>query len=595
MPLALRDNRPGPCLGCASRMVVLGLALLLAACRRTGPISTTPTASTAAVTPAAGTTAALPTSGVTAGAPAATPAATPSPTAVPRIFTLGVPQAPGTLDPAEALDETALMITRHLYEGLVAFEPGTTHVVPALAASWDVSANGLMWTFHLRVGVRFSDGASFDAQAARLNFERWWRASPPGRYVFWRALFGGFAGEAGPDGQPLSSLARVEAPDPSTLTLTLARPDAALPNSLALPSFAFVSPVVLSAGRPDVDLNQASAGTGRYVLAGRTQADLVRLERNPAYWAGAAGPDQLVFKVIPDDTQRLLALQSGEIEGMAHLNPADYPAVSAPSSTTRLEFDPALDVVYLGLNEAHQPWQNLDCRLAVAYALDRGRYLQQAFPGDADPAQGFLPPGVRPEGQPPPPAYPHDPAQANLHWQTCLSAGVTVPVTVTLYVPPIERPYMPDPAALGSAVQEDLAMLGLDVVIASPDWQAAWLPQVHSGQADLFLLGWTGVNGDPDSFLCPLFCGAEAAFDSDGAGAPVPPDADLAALLEQARTTIDGASRADLYARAEQRLYETVPALPLAYRKTAWAYRQNVRGNIPSPIESVFFDLRWEP
>src|SRR6185295_1326628 len=121
-----------------------------------------------------------------------------------------------------------------------------------------------------------------------------------------------------------------------------------------------------------------------------------------------------------------------------------------------------------------------------------------------------------------------------------LDAGVTVPVTVTLYVPPIARAYLPDPAALGAAVQTDLAALGLAVEIVSPDWQTVWLPEVHSGRADLFLLGWTGI-------------------DADEAGEPVPPDEELLGLLQDARTANTLEERERLYAAVHARLAETMP------------------------------------
>ena len=124
-----------------------------------------------------------------------------------------------------------------------------------------------------------------------------------------------------------------------------------------------------------------------------------------------------------------------------------------------------------------------------------------------------------------------------------LAAGATLPVTTTLYVPPIARPCLPNPAALGAAIAADLATLGLHITVKSPDWQTVWLPDVHSGRADLFLLGWTGISGDPDSFLCPYFCGAEGAFNGGQGSLPAPPDDELAALLAQALQTTDPAAR----------------------------------------------------
>lgn len=265
-------------------------------------------------------------------APTPTPAntQTPVPTPLPTVFTLGLVDTPGTLDPANAVDESALLITRHLYDGLLAFQPGSTLVQPALAESWGVSPDGLTWTFLLRRDVVFSDGTALTAEVARLNFQRWLQATPPGRYVFWRALFGGFAGEAGPDGEPLSLVEDVTTRGEATLVIALSQPAASLPSTLAMPSFALVSAAALDSADITAGLNAASAGSGPYVLAEWPRPDLVRLRRSPTQWdtTRQTGPDELVFKIIADDTQRLLALQTGEIEGLAHLNPKDYAAVT---------------------------------------------------------------------------------------------------------------------------------------------------------------------------------------------------------------------------------------------------------------------------
>ncbi len=520
-----------------------------------------------------------------------TPTQTPTP--APAIFTLGLPEAAGALDPAQAVDASALLITRHIYEGLTAYAPGTTAVVPGLAETWEATG-AITWTFHLRPGVTFSDGTPFTATAAARNVARWANRQPPGEYVFWKAMFGGFADERDATGAPLSQLADVQTPDAQTLVLVLRAPDATLPATLAMPSFAMVNPAAFAA-LPEPGRAPASGGTGPYVLAEWTANGLVRLTRNPRYWGPPAQPDMLIFKPIPDDTQRLMALKVGEIDGLARPAPAHLAAVRADPAL-RLDLDPALNLLYLGFNQARAPWDNLDCRLAVAYALDQARYAQEYFAGEATAAGTLLPPGVWgyhvPDGAPS-----FDQEKARSHWQTCRQVNpLQVTQPFTFYVPPAAaRPYLPDdPLALGAAIQADLATVGISVTVVSGAWPA-WLADVRAGRADLFLLGTVGVNGDPDRFLCTLFCGTEPAFKSDKEGRPLPPDAALAQLLQAAHAEPDPARRTALYAEAQDRLAAVVPALPLAYRQSAWAYRAGVQGNVPSPIEDLFFGLRAAP
>jgi peptide/nickel transport system substrate-binding protein len=522
--------------------------------------------------------------------PQATALPTPLPSATPgpRAFTIALAAPPGSLDPANATDEASLIITRHVYEGLVQYAPGETRVEAALAETWEVSDDGLTWTFHLREGVTFANGAPLTANSVAQNFARWLNRTPPGDYAYWRIIFGGFAGQADENGAPLTLIASVTTPDADTLVLVLTRPNAALLNTLAMPSFAIVHPNAWASplfGRP---LN-ASAGTGPFALQSWKTPEIVVLARNPNYWGRAPAPDELVFKAIPDDTQRLIALQVGEVDGLTRLNPSDYERV-AQWPEIRVDFDPPLGVLYLGFNQARAPWGNLDCRLAVALALDRARYVQEFFPGDASVADSMQSPAVW--GYAPSPARERDLAQAQSHLQQCRAdAGVTWPETITLYVPPIPRDYIPTPTELGQAMQADLASAGITVTIASPDWQTEYLPDVQAGRADLFLLGWYSLNGDPDGALCPLFCGDNASFNTDRQGHPIPPDAELAQLLQSAQALTDAAERERLYAQAQARIYEAVPAVPLALRQTAWAFRADLRGHLPSPIEAVFFEL----
>lgn len=561
------------------------LLALLAACTTPSPT----------VTSSLRTSAPLPTLAVDTPVPPS-PTPLPSPTPGPDTFTLALPAAPGALDPANAADSSALLITRHLYEGLTRFEPGTTRVQPALAESW-TTTEAITWTFRIRSGVTFSDGTPLTAELAAQNFERWQTRTPPGSYAYFRLMFGGFAGQADETGAALSNLKTISATSPISLTLVLNQPDASLPNTLAMPAFALVNPEAWALTRtPDPSPTgrgetfgspgTPSAGTGPFVLKAWRE-NLVELERNPAYWGERAKPGGLVFKIIPDAVQRLTALQVGEVDGLAALDRQNYNA--AESWPIRVEFSPPLQVLYLGFNQARAPWDRLDCRLAVAHALDRDRYVQEFFPGDAERADALQPGVTLTE------TWTLDVERARALWESCSQVERGTSLNLNLYVPPIARDYAPDPAGLGAAIQADLAAAGISVTVQSPDWTAQYLPDVQAGRADLFLLGWFAPNGDPDGYLCPLFCGRNAAFNSDNKGLPLPPDAALAELLKQARAATDPAQREALYTQAHRLVFEAVPALPLAARRTTWAYRNDLVGTVPSPLEAVFFDLELRP
>ncbi|MBW4654530.1 MAG: hypothetical protein KME20_16050 [Kaiparowitsia implicata GSE-PSE-MK54-09C] len=125
-----------------------------------------------------------------------------SPGAAEQIVVFGSVSDPTNLEPGNYEDLYTGYVTRQLYDQLLDAEPGTTNLVPLIATEWAVSQDGLTWTFTLREGVTFHDGTPFNAEAVRVNVERWWNpASPLGfrdagkNYVIWKALFNGFKGE----------------------------------------------------------------------------------------------------------------------------------------------------------------------------------------------------------------------------------------------------------------------------------------------------------------------------------------------------------------------------------------------------------------
>lgn len=506
--------------------------------------------------------------------------ATPEPTATatpePVIFTIGLPGIVDTLDPANAAEPAALLITRHLYDGLTRLSPGGTDVEPALAERWDVSADATVYTFTLRSGVTFSTGAVFDSTAAKANLDRWLSGNPSGAYPYVPALWGGFADQVDSTGAPLSNVQNVTAPAPDTLTVQLRRPDSGLPATLAMPAFAMVDPTAWStvgfgtAGAP-------SAGTGAFVLSAWSQPDLVELARNANAWSDSATVDGLRFKVVADDTQRVMALQVDEVDALAGLPVSE--ASIADAWPVRVVVEPPQQVLYLGFNQARRPWSTPACRLAVGLGLDRAA-LAQAAGGNAMPRAMFLAtdePGAA------------QMEQARTAWAECVAQqDAPIATPIALYVPAIPRPYLADPGAFASALQAQLTEIGIETRLVSTDWSTQWLPDVQAGRADLFVLGIGSLNGDPGSLLCPLLCGSNAALMTGRDGLPIAPDAELAGLLAQAQATGDIAQRLALYQQTDTIIAERLPVLALSSPRTSWAIRSEWQGEVIGPLDAWF-------
>ncbi len=509
------------------------------------------------------------------------------------------PEDATKLDPSDVTDSESLLVTWQLYEGLTRYKPGTTEVEPALALDWTTSEDGLEWVFRLRREVRFHDGTDFDANAVVWNFNRWFDREHPQHFAswvfqYWADMFQGFKDDVGDAGAPLSVLKSVEAVDPMTVKLTLNRPNAPLLQTLAMGNFAFASPRAVEAagesyGTPDG--NPIAIGTGPYKMESWTPKESIRIVRNPDYWGEPPAIDEIVFRVIPDGSQRFLAIQNGEIDAMNQVNSEDVAKAEADPNL-QVVLEPANNVGYLGFNMAHKPWNDRNCRLAVAHAIDKQGILASLYAGDGQPASQMMPPsmwGYNAAIE----DYPYDMAKAKDYLDKCFATEKR-PEKVVFYVPPIQRMYFPKPKELGEAIQASLAELGLPVEIRSPDWKTVFIKDVDSGVPDLYLLGWQGDNGDPDNYLCMFFCGGSARFNSDADGNPLPPDKALNDLLREAATVSDPAKRVTMYGQANQMIHDLVPAVPIVHRTVPLIFRSNVRGYVASPIQTVLTTVRKE-
>jgi peptide/nickel transport system substrate-binding protein len=511
-------------------------------------------------------------------------------------FVFAHPEDATKVDPADVTDSESLLATWQMYEGLTRYKPGTTEVEPALATAWKVSDDGLTWTFTLRDGVKFHDGTPFNADAVVWNFNRWFDKSNPahtGDFEYWASMFQGFKGDdADKNGQPDSFFVSAEAVDPLTVKLTLSRPNAPLLQTLAMGNFAFSSPAAVQKagdkyGTPSGD--PIEAGTGPYMIDEWVPSDHLTMKAYDGYWGDKPKVDKIALRVIPDGTQRFLSLQNGEIDGMNQANPEDMKPAAADTNV-KVVMEPANNVGYLGFNLAKKPWDNKDCRMAVAQAIDKKGIVDALYGGDAEAASQMMPPklwGYNAAVQDY--AYNIDAAKASL--AKCVAAE-KLPAETSFYVPPIQRFYFPKPKELGESIQASLSQAGINTKISSPDWKTVYLKDVSGGKTELYLLGWGGDNGDPDNFLCQFFCGGTAAWNSDKSGNPLPANDALNKLLRDAATKSDPAVRQKMYEQANQMIHDEVLGVPLVYRSTPLLFRSNISGYTASPIQQLFTSIQ---
>jgi peptide/nickel transport system substrate-binding protein len=506
---------------------------------------------------------------------------------------------PVVLDGALVSDGESLRVIDQIFEGLVGLKPGSTEIVPALATSWEASSDGLAWTFHLQTGVNFHDGTPFNAAAVCYNFDRWYNFTGsfqnPSASYYWQTVFGGFAKTDPKSGAPAESLYKsCEATDDSTVVINLTKASSSFLGALSLSAFSIASPKALQdygADEGTVDADgifhptgsygtEHPTGTGPFTFGSWTVGDKLTLVRNDDYWGAKAKLDKVIFRPIADNTARLQALQTGEIQGYDLVEPQDIPTIQGDSKLQVLD-RPAFNVAYVGINQSLPPMDKVEVRQALAYGLDRQSVVDSFYSGRGVVAKEFMPPEVVGYADDVT-EYTYDPEKSKTLLQ---AAGLTLPVKITFWYPTdVSRPYMPDPKRNFEAFAASLAKAGFAVTAKSAPWRPDYLGNVDEGKAQVYLLGWTGDFGDPDNFVGTFFQSPQKAW-----GTTEKPNKEIMDLLDQAETETDLAKRTDLYMEANRKIMEWLPGVPYAHSKPALGFRADVQGYQPSPVSLESF------
>ncbi|HLS27342.1 MAG TPA: ABC transporter substrate-binding protein, partial [Opitutales bacterium] len=454
------------------------------------------------------------------------------------------------LDPADVDDGESVNTLAQICEGLVRFRSGTLEIEPALAESYEISEDGMTYTFQLREGVSFHDGTPLDAEAAVFSFQRQIDSDHPGHlsgsnFQYWNYLY-----------QDVKS---VEATAPMTVEFQLHQPNASLLNSLAIfPAF-LLSPASFEKYGAEVVRNPV--GTGPYRFVRWLPNEAIVLERNPDYWGEPAEFEQLIFKVVPDNTVRVLELRSGQVHAIDGVQPAELPGLANDPRFT-IYREPGLNVGYLTFAETAVRLAEPEIREAIAWVIDREKLAEVALDQSGSVAHYPLPPGSLglPEKEV---EIPYDPeaarevlARYSDRWQTPLRLhAMTAP-----------RAYFPDSVRAASLIREDLAKVGLQVEIVARDFKSH-LDALRNGDFEMALIGWIGDNGDTDNFLS-IFFGSWAAEKGAATNFAFYKNDEMDHWLYQGRKETDPAKRQEIYEKALALWRRDLPLIPLVHGDT---------------------------
>lgn len=474
-----------------------------------------------------------------------------------------------SLDPAIVTDGESLIIAEQVYETLVNFDKETTDIVPGLAKKWEVSEDGLTYTFELEEGIKFHDGTDFNAEAVVKNVERWLTSNDEAKFAYFASQFGGFKGSE------TAIIKEVKADGNNKVTFTLNKPQAPFLKNLAMSPFAIASPAAIE--KHGDKFGENPVGTGPFKFESWKRNDTITLVKNEDYHKdGEPKVGKLIFKVIEDNSARLNALIKGEVDLIDGLNPSDAEKVKNDKNLQLFE-RPSLNVGYLGFNVEKEPFNNPKVRQAISHAVNKEALIENFYEGTAEPAKNPMPPtlsGYNDEVK----DYEFDLEKAK---KLLAEAGYKDGFKVDLWAMPVPRPYMPNGQKVAEALQADFEKIGVKANIVTMEW-ATYLEKVQAGESSLFMLGWTGDNGDADNFLYTL-------LDKDAIGSnnySRYANEEVHKLLLDAQAETDEAKRAELYKKAQEIIHADAPWVPLAHSTPLLAGKSTIEGFFPHPTGS---------
>jgi peptide/nickel transport system substrate-binding protein len=469
---------------------------------------------------------------------------------------IGLLAEPVTMDPPQITDLNSTRVIKRMFEGLTAQELGTYKIVPGLAQSWDISKDGLTYTFHLRPNVKFHDGTPLTADAVKFCFDRQMNDQGPfyatGTYPYVKGFLGNVAG--------------VEVVNPGTVQIRLKSPLTPFLQYLAHHSLYIYSPEALKKWGKDVVKHPV--GTGPFKLETWEPGVRVVLSRNDQYWGGAPKIRQAIYVPIIEAQARLSAIKTGEIDMTM-----DVP----PDSLGDLRKDPDVVVAeanssavwYVALNTRHPALKDKRVRQALNYAVQKDAIIRDILKGTAIVATTPLSPVYGPYHEDKTARYPYDPEKAKALLK---EAGYASGFDVTFFVPE-SGSGMQSPVEMGTVIQANLAAVGVRAKIQTMEWGAYLKKYLDS--PDMAEMSWNPSIGDPDHMMYMLLS-SDRFPPAFNAGYYQNPRVDE--LLRKGRTTIDDRERIPLYREAQRLVMEDAPWIFVDHGKQVIVYRKRVQG-----------------
>lgn len=482
-----------------------------------------------------------------------------------------------SLDPAIAYDFESIPATRLLFRGLLEYDDGV-NLVPGQASDWSLSPDGRTYTFHLKPGIKFSNGREVEAQDYVFSFERILdpATDSPGQGFFTDIL-------GAPDfvAGKTNHVSGLNAPDNRTLIIQLQKPLYTFRYVLAM-TFAVAVPrdIVQKYGR---DFQYHLVGSGPYQLAEIRRGIRWRLTRNPYYTGPDGYVDAVEMLIVPDNSTETMMLERNEVDRVK----------ASPSEAILFERDPrrrswlvgvpSVETDYVFMNTEMKPFDNPLVRQAMNYAINKERLIKLSG-GFVTVANGIVPPAMSwtNSGLP---HYDYDPEKARALLR---QAGYPDGLKTTLAYLEDQPIYI----RMAAGIQQDLHQAGIDVSLRPANFTAFDYEASTRHVTPCAIWGWFQDYPDPSDFLDVLFngkyitetdCNNEAFYNNHAVNS----------ILDQATSSLNEDERTRLFKKAEDLIMEDAPWVPLDNEIIPVLYNPRVHGTKPHPVWLWRYEWMW--
>lgn len=482
--------------------------------------------------------------------------------AAPRQLRIAVGIDADTLDPAGQTTTTVTNMIDYFYEPLIDAEYHPGEIRPRLATRWQISSDGLTYTFTLRPGVRFHDGSPVNAAAVKFSLERLLdpKVRVPNRHLF-------------------AMITQIDAVNDTTVRLRLREPSPLLLPNLGGGVAAILSPAAVQRAGDRLSVAPVGAGSGPYMFKEWRRGDSILVERNPNYWGQKPNFEEVLFRVVPDAGTRLAQLLAGDVH-MAMLPPApDVKGLRSNPRVTVVEA-PTDRTVFLVLNTQWGPLKDVRVRQALNYAVNKRAILSSILFDLGTVAVSPCPPMMFGHETMSGGGWPYNPVKAK---QLLAEAGFPNGFEMEFFSP--TGRYIQD-FQFAQAIAAQLQNVGIRANVSTMDWPSyvgMLLTPPDRTRVQMIVLGWAWPVLDCDGALYGQF--HSSSHPPTGLGPAFYKNERVDRLLEQARRGTNAQSRRTAYREAQQLIWNDAPWVFLWTQKWYVATTRSLEGVRVLPIE----------